>query len=204
MAPEVYFWKKNMENIYYEKCISVTRPEQMVSQVSYHLRLQVPEAPAWEQNARRHQRDILCHRTALRFQHRHNGGWQGSHPSSCLIPAQHLGNVNYTTAQTRKHPWVVDPLSRMASQTLLERAHLLERRLFCMFYRWSIARNSTQVYWESGIIPIIHILSVRNDWPIHPQRLKTSGFSRPNNIKHFPKDPIVVTPAEFLDILKNL
>lgn len=33
---------------------------------------------------------------------------------------------------------------------------------------------------------------------------KEGSFLVTGNIKHFPKDPIVVTPAEFLDILKNL
>ena len=33
---------------------------------------------------------------------------------------------------------------------------------------------------------------------------KNGSFLVTGNTKHFPKDPIVVTPAEFLDILKNL
>ncbi|MCQ2072302.1 MAG: PIN domain-containing protein [Bacteroidaceae bacterium] len=33
---------------------------------------------------------------------------------------------------------------------------------------------------------------------------KEGSFLVTGNIKHFPKDPIVVTPAEFLDIFKNL
>ena len=33
---------------------------------------------------------------------------------------------------------------------------------------------------------------------------KNGSFLVTGNTKHFPKDPIVVTPAEFLEILKNL
>ena len=68
------------------------------------LRLQVPETTAHGQNARHNQRDILSHRAAFRFQHRHNGDGQGPHPSAYIIPSQHLGHVNCTAAQTRKHP----------------------------------------------------------------------------------------------------